>query len=333
MKYNETESGRKGDGMKVLVLGVAGLYGVHLVEELISHQDICKVYGLDDFSRGYPPEEDVITNPWGKKVEIIKERFQDLSLKDLNSLNVDIVIHLAGYNSRKESINIPEDYFSNNEYGTFQLMQNLLKTKNRPFFIYASTTEVYGESVYTPVDEKHHVSPQNTYAVTKLAAERHILAIAKLYNYPASILRLTSTFGENQNICGYTSVISSFIDRALRNEPLIIYGSGKQLRDFIYVKDAVKAMHLAVVNRGAIQGYVINIATGTLTCICDLAEKIKHLTGSSSEIIKLPCEKGDSSGFVINTELAQRLLGWAPDYQVDEGLLRTICWYKGLKSI
>lgn len=319
--------------MKILVLGVAGLYGVHTVEELLGCPDVCKIYGIDDFSRGCPPEEDILVNPWGEKVQIIKERFQELTVKELNSLNVDVVIHLAGYNSRKESMNIPEEYFATNEQGTFQLVQKLLKTKNRPLLIYASTTEVYGDPIYTPIDEQHPVNPQNLYSVTKLAAEKHILAIARWCRYPAVVFRFTSTFGENQNICGYTSVISSFIDRALRNEPLIIYGSGKQCRDFLYAKDAARAIKLASLNRDLIDGSVINVATGKLTCILSLAEIVKKLTGSSSEIIKLPGEKGEPECVEIKAELVNKVLKWSPRFSLEEGLYRTVCWYKGLQGV
>lgn len=319
--------------MNILISGAAGLYGVHLIEELAGCQDASKIYGIDDFSRGYPSEEEFTAKPWGDKVQIIKGKFQDISLKDIRSLDIDVVIHLAGYNSRKESLHIPEDYFSNNEYGTFLFINKLLKTKKRPFFIFASTTEVYGSPIYSPIDEKHPVDPQNLYSVTKVAAEKHILTMGKLCNYPVTVLRFTSTFGENQNICGYTSVITSFIDRALRNEPLIIYGSGKQTRDFLYARDAARAIRQAVLTPKDVEGRVVNIATGTLTCITDLAEKIKTLTGSNSELIKLPGEKGETAGGQIDSKLALESLGWTPRFSLDEGLSRTICWFKGLRSL
>ncbi len=319
--------------MRVLVTGAAGLYGLHTLEELESQQYISRVYGLDDFSRGYPREEDFMARPWGQKVQIINQRFQEITVKELNSLDLNVVIHLAGYNSGRESMNTPEEYFFNNEYGTFQFMQTLLRTRNRPFFIYASTIEVYGESVYTPVDEKHPVNPANVYAVTKLSGEKHVMAVGTRCNYPVTALRFTNTFGENQNIYGYTPVVSAFIDRALRNEPLIIYGTGEQIRDFIYVKDAVRALSLCITRRKAVQGAVINIASGKLTSICDLAEKIKQLTESTSEIIRLPCEKGEQNGIPVDSRLASRILEWFPKYTLDEGLLRTICWFKSLSSI
>jgi len=223
--------------MRVLVTGAAGLYGHHVVEELTLQQNITKIYGFDDFSRGFPDEVNDPTGLIGGKYQFVRQRFQDASVKEINSLNIDVVVHLAGYNSGGEAGNTPEEYFLNNEYGTFHLIQILSRTKNRPFFIFASTAEIYGQPVYTPIDENHPCNPENVHAVTKLAAEQHVLAMGKWCNYPVASLRFSNTFGEYQNIYGYTSVIASFIDRVLRNEPLIIYGSGDQQRDFLYVKD------------------------------------------------------------------------------------------------
>ncbi|WP_418791309.1 NAD-dependent epimerase/dehydratase family protein [Phosphitispora sp. TUW77] len=319
--------------MNVLVSGAAGLYGTHTIEELLARSDVAKIYGLDDLSRGYPDRDGLPVNLLNGKVQNLKQRYQDLSVKEINSLNIDVVIHLAGYNSGKESMNTPEEYVLNNEYGTFQFMQKLLRTKNRPFFIYASTIEVYGEGASSLMDEKSCVMPQNTYAVTKLAAEQHIMAVGRWYNYPVTSMRFTNTFGENHGIYGYNSVVASFIDRALRNEPLIVYDTGEQTRDFIYVKDAARALSLAISYRKEAEGLIINIGSGTQVNINKLAKNIIELTSSTSDIINLPCEKGKHIGFKINTDLAEAVMKWFPVYSLEEGLLRTINWHKGLCSI
>lgn len=305
--------------MKVLITGAAGLYGLHTVEELMSRKDISVIYGLDDFSRGFPREEGFMSQYRGSKLKYLNQKFQDITVKELNTMDPDIVIHLAGYNSGKESMNTPEEYFLNNEYGTFKLIQTLLRTRKRPFFVFASTTEVY--------------APRNVFAVTKLAAEQHIMATGRWDNYPAVSLRFTSTYGENQNIFGYTTVVTRFIDRALRNEPLIIYGSGEQTRDFMYVKDAARALSMAVTHRKSLEGLVIDIVTGRLTTINGLADIIRELTGSSSEIIKLPCRIGEFSAELLETGAAADVLNWSPNYDLRDGLKRTICWHKSLKSI
>lgn len=317
--------------MRVLVTGAAGLYGRHVVEHLALQPNITKIFGFDDFSRGFPNDDQA----WQLKgkFQLAKQRFQDSSVKELNSLNIDVVIHLAGYNSGGESGNTPEEYFLNNEYGTFQLMQILLRTKNRPFFIFVSSAEIYGKPVYTPIDENHPCNPQNVHAATKLAAEQHVMAQGKWCNYPVASLRFSNTFGEYQNIHGYTSVVASFIDRALRNEPLIIYGTGEQQRDFLYVKDAAKALMLAINHPKAVEGQIINVATGQLLSVTQLAKLIKDLTGSTSELIKLPCEKNEHCALPLATQRSKDLLGWSAEYSLEQGLVNTINWYKGVQNI
>lgn len=319
--------------MRVLVTGAAGLYGWHAIEELAALPQVQKVLGIDDFTRGLPGQDELPTHFQSEKIQLIQQRFQETTVKELNSLNIDVVIHLAGYNSGKESINTPEEYFLNNEYGTFKLIQTLMRTKNRPFFIYASTTEVYGALDYIPIDEKHPLNPQTVHAVTKLAAEKHVLAAGKWCNYPVAAFRFANTYGENQNICGYTSVVASFIDRALRNEPLIVYGTGEQTRDFIYIKDAAMALCRAVANIELVEGKTMNIATGKQTSINDLAKKIIQLTGATSEIIMLPCEKGDPEGGPISIALVRQALEWSPRFSLEEGLMKTINWHKSIRSI
>jgi len=159
------------------------------------------------------------------------------------------------------------------------------------------------------------------------------MAVGSWYDYPVVSMRFANTYGENQNIRGYTSVISSFIDRALRNEPLIIFGSGEQCRDFLYVKDAARALNLAVTHKEAVYGRIYNIATGVLTSITELAEKIIKMACSTSEIIKLPCETGEHGGVLLDTRAAQKKLAWQPCYSLDEGLRRTISWYRGLPNL
>lgn len=319
--------------MRVLVTGAAGLYGYHILREFSGFSDISNIYGFDDFSRGFPTEDDFVARPWNNKVKLFNQRFQDITVKEIESLKIDTVIHLAGYNSGKESMDIPEEYFSINELGTFQLMQTLLRTKNRPYLLYASTTEVYGCSSAPVVNEIHPLNPQSVYAATKLAAEKHILAMGRWYNYPVCVMRFTNTFGENQNVNGYTSAVSSFIDRALRNEPLIIYGSGEQSRDFIYIQDVVRAIYLGITRQSMANGLVINIATGNQISINSFAEKIKELAASTSEVINLPGEREDYQLGQIETRLAHEKLGWSAVFPLEQAILQTICWHKGLQSI
>lgn len=316
--------------MRVLITGVAGLYGVNLVEELLSHEEVTMVFGVDDFSRGFPCEDDFLyPKVWGPRFQLIKSKFQDLTVKEINSLNVDTVVHLASYNSAEESMKTPNEYFQNNEFGTFRFLQRLLRTRNRPYLIFFSTVEVYGDQLYTPIDTDHPTRPKSIFAVTKLSGENHCLALARRHQYPATVVRSTNTYGENQNLCGYLSVVANFIERACKGEPLIIYGTGDQYRDFLYVKDAVRAIYFLMKQRDVFLNKTLHLASGKLTTVKELAVLVKAVIGSESEIIQLPCEKNPITGFVLDTpELSAA--GWMPEFCLREGLARTFNWYKQL---
>lgn len=316
--------------MRILITGAAGLYGVNLVEELLSHEEVTMVFGVDDFSRGFPCEDAFLyPKVWGSRFQLIKSRFQDLTVKKINSLNVDIIVHLASYNSAEESMKTPNEYFLNNEFGTFRFLQRLLRTRNRPYLIFLSTVEVYGDQLYTPIDTDHPTRPKSIYAVTKLSAENHCMALARRYHYPVMVIRSTSTYGENQNLCGYLSVVTDFIERACKGEPLIIHGAGKQAANFLYVKDAVRAIFHIIKRKDTFLNKTVHLSAGELIAVEDLAVLVKTLVGSQSEIIQLPCEKRTVSGFVLETtELSAE--GWLPQFTLREGLTRTFEWQKHL---
>ena len=315
--------------MKIMVTGAAGLYGVHLIDQLVGRKDVSKVIGVDDFSRNFFEKDPFIKSPeFSKKFELIKKKFYDLTVEEFDKLKLSSVIHLAAFISIPESMERQDDYFQNNEYGTFRLMQTLVKTKDWPMMIYASSPEVYGNPIYTPMDTNHPMLPRSVYAVTKLAAEKHCRAMFEWYKYPVVIIRNFNTYGENQDIWGNAGVVSNFIVKALKNEPIIIHDSGEQTRDFQYVKDAVSAYTLVAVEGNGMAGDVFNIGTRKQTSIKNLAEMIKKLSGSTSDI---HFEKGRSADLMsLEADYSQinKKTGWEPKLDMEEGLKRTIAWYK-----
>lgn len=317
--------------MKVLVTGAAGLYGVHLVDELIRRPDVSSIVGLDDFSRDYFSDDPFIkSSEFDRKFTLIKKKFYDLTLQELDAMDLDAVVHLAAYISIPESMDRADDYFKNNEWGTFRLMQLLARSKNWPLMVYASSPEVYGNPLYTPMDINHPMLPRSIYAVTKLAAEKHCKAMHEWYKYPVIVIRNFNTYGENQDISGYAGVVSAFILKALKNETITIHNTGEQTRDFQYVKDAVRAYSLVITKDKRSAGGVFNIGTKKQTSIKQLAFLIKELAGSSSEIQFEPGRMADLMSLEADYTLINRETGWEPEYSLREGLKRTIQWYKTL---
>ena len=315
--------------MNVVITGAAGLYGVHLADELVRRKDVSQVIGIDDFSREYFERDPFIkSEQFVKKFKLVEGKFYDLTSEEINAMDPDVVVHLAAYISIPESMEREEDYFKNNEYGTFRFMQTLVRTKKWPLIIYASSPEVYGNPIYTPMDINHPLLPRSIYAVTKLAAEKHCYAMYQWYGYPVVIMRNFNTFGENQDISGNAGVISSFLVRALRGEPLVVHNRGEQTRDFQYVKDAVHAYVLVIERGKELSGGIFNIGTGKQTSVSELARMILDITSSSSEIIYQKGRAADLISLEADYSEIKKKTGWEPRYSLEEGLRRTAEWYR-----
>jgi len=315
--------------MRILITGAAGLYGVHLVDELVKREDVSQVIGLDDFSREYFEKDPFIkSEQFNRKFKLIEGKFYDLSLEEIDEMDLDVVVHLAAYISIPESMEKQEDYFKNNEYGTFRLMQTLVRTKKWPLLIYASSPEVYGNPLYTPMDINHPMLPRSIYAVTKLAAEKHSYAMYQWYGYPVVIMRNFNTFGENQDVSGNAGVVSSFLVKALKKEPLVIHNRGEQTRDFQYIKDAARAYVMVIEKGKELAGEIFNIGTGKQTSIRNLAEMILNITGSTSEIIYRDGRLADLISLEADYSEIKLKTGWFPRFSMEEGLKRTAEWYR-----
>jgi UDP-glucose 4-epimerase len=315
--------------MNVVITGAAGLYGVHLADELVRRKDVSQVIGIDDFSREYFERDPFIkSEQFVKKFKLVEGKFYDLTSEEINAMDPDVVVHLAAYISIPESMEREEEYFKNNEYGTFRFMQTLVRTKKWPLIIYASSPEVYGNPIYTPMDINHPLLPRSIYAVTKLAAEKHCYAMYQWYGYPVVIMRNFNTFGENQDISGNAGVISSFLVRALRGEPLVVHNRGEQTRDFQYVKDAVHAYVLVIERSKELSGGIFNIGTGKQTSVSELARMILDITSSSSEIIYQKGRAADLISLEADYSEIKKKTGWEPRYSLKEGLRRTAEWYR-----
>lgn len=315
--------------MKVLITGAAGLYGVHLVNFLVRSKEISTVIGVDNFSREYLEADPFIkSDNFKEKFTLVKKNYQEISLEEFDAYDLDAIIHLAAHVSISESMDSPEAYFINNEYGTFKLIQTLCKTRNRPLMIYASSPEVYGNPIYLPMDVNHPTDPRSIYAVTKLAAEKHLKVMSLWYRYPLVTIRNFNTYGSNQNLWAHSAVIPEFIKRALLGQPLEIHGDGTQTRDFTYVEDAVLAYKLVLMKNKLLRGMTFNIGTGKQISINELAELIIKLTKSDSKIIYTEGRAADLYALSADISATTENLGWKPDYTLEEGLKRTIDWYR-----
>lgn len=225
------------------------------------------------------------------------------------------MFHCAAKISVPESIQFPEMYFETNVLGTKSVIKAAEKAGIK--IVFSSSAAVYGESKIR-VQEDAQLFPQSPYAENKRDGEE----LLRKSSIPHIALRYFNVYGPGQSP-QYAGVISAFIKNALKGEDLMIFGDGKQVRDFIFVDDVVSA-NIAVMNYKNTFFEIFNIGTGTETNLNDLAQMIIKLTKSSSKIIYKAAREGDIVYSQADVSKAERILGWKAKVSLEEGLKKTI---------
>jgi len=244
----------------------------------------------------------------------------------LLSLDFDAVIHLAAIVSIPKSLEDPRRCFEVNSFGTLNMLE-IAARKDVERFIYASSANVYGVPVELPVKETTPLNPRTPYDYSKVVSEKFIECYSKVKGVKAVIFRNWKLFGEYDV---ETTAIPRFIKACLRNEPLTLYNEGRDTTDPTYILNFCHAVELALKKDEAV-GEVFNLGTGNEVSIRELAEKIRKLTGSSSELQLLPprteAEKEPMRSYP-SIEKIRRILGYEPIVGLEEGLKKTIEFYK-----
>jgi UDP-glucose 4-epimerase len=236
----------------------------------------------------------------------------------MREYSVDYVIHNTAQPGVRSSVEDPRRVNDVNATGTLKILLGCMDA-NVDKFIYASSSSVYGRVVYLPLDEEHPTTPISPYGVSKLAAEHYCRVFHEIYGLKTVSLRLFTVYGPRMRP---DLAISVFTRRALKNEPIEVFGDGSYTRDFTYVSDVVEAYILAM-NRGA---GIYNIGYGRRLSINELVKKIIKITGSKSRIIYTTPKKGDVEHTWANNEKAKKELGWKPEITIDEGLKMFVDW-------
>lgn len=243
---------------------------------------------------------------------------------------VDFVIHLAAQIHVDRSIIEPDLTFDVNVLGTLKVLE--LCRRYDAKIIYASSSEVYGSAIYTPMDENHPLESPHPYGASKIAADRLCYSYIKTYGLDVTILRAFNTFGPRQKDIGYGGAISIFIKRVLNNHPPLIYGDGNQTRDYCYIDDLVRAYELLIEYDKPLRD-VLNVGTGKEIRIVDLANLIIKLAGKKDDIKPVHISKrpGEVQRLCANYNKIKSLLDWEPKVTLEEGLIRLIEWYRSYK--
>jgi len=300
------------DSLRVLVTGGAGFIGSHLVRELVFRGYEVRV--LDNLSRGSLQNiRDILSS-----VELVVRDIRDYEAVEKAVSGMDAVVHLAALTDVEESLREPNLYAEVNVVGTLNLARASRKVDS---FIYASSSAVYGDPVKIPIPEDHPLRPKSPYGASKASGELYLMSYSKIYGFRPVILRIFNVYGPRQST-SYSGVIIEFIRRALRGEPLVIYGTGEQTRDFIYVSDVVQAIVCALKSRTS---GVFNIGSGEATRILDLANEVLRILGLGNVgLVHEETRPEDIVHSVADITRARRELGFKPSIPLHVGLRTTI---------
>lgn len=303
----------------VLVTGGAGFIGSHLVAALVARGAAVTV--VDNLCNGSlanlgPLVDAVEFYP----LDIRGPVFRDL----LVSKPFDAVCHFAANAYVPPSVEDPKYDFHVNLLAPFEFLEVLRRSGLRPRCVVASSAAVYGNPVRVPISETDPTVPISPYGVSKLATERYVAVYCQLYGLQAACLRLFSAYGPRQR----KQIVYDFIEKLTRNpHALEILGDGTQVRDLVFVEDVVAAA-LLLLDSAPLTGEVYNVATGAGHTTREVAEVVSRAMGLTPEFVfTQQIRPGDTERWVADIERI-RALGFAPRFSFDEGVRRTVEWYR-----
>jgi UDP-glucose 4-epimerase len=300
--------------MQYVVTGGAGFIGSHIVEELSGSH---RVIVIDNFSSGKSENLDGLPD----SIEVVKGSITDLPLLQKTFETVDGIFHQGAIASVSHSVYNPLATHEANITGTLNVLLAARDCGVKKV-VFASTSAVYGNDPVLPKREKMVPAPLSPYAISKLTGELYCNIFSDLYDLKTASLRYFNVFGPRQDPnSDYAAVIPKFITRLLNNEAPIIYGDGKQTRDFIYVKDVVRANILAM--ESPVTG-ILNIGSGQKINLNELARILAGLTRARLLPIYENARSGDIRDSVADVSHARQSLGFVPQFTLEAGLVDTI---------
>jgi len=311
---------------KILITGGAGFIGSNLVDYLLKKN--FQIWVIDNFLTSSP--ENIKSFYHNPRFHFIKKNLITTDLqKTFDYTRFDIVYHLASPASPKKYARYPIETLLVNSEGTLKLLEYVKKTQSKEF-IYASSSEIYGDPLIHPQTEDYwgNVNPvgeRSCYNEGKRFGEALCLAYLRKYSLDIRIARIFNTYGPNMEKDD-GRVISNFIVQALQDKLLTIYGDGQQTRSFCYVTDLVKGLYLMAIK--PVKGEVINLGNDDERKIIEMAKFIKKITNSKSKIVFKPPSKDDPKKRKPNLDKAYKLLHWHPIISLEEGLNLTINYFR-----
>jgi nucleoside-diphosphate-sugar epimerase len=306
-----------------LVTGIAGFIGSNLARELLRCGE--KVRGFDNFATG--------------KRENLRElngkiEFRELNLLDVSGVadacrGVDYVLHQAAIPSVPKSVIDPVSSHNANITGTLNVLLGA-RDAGVKRVVYAASSSAYGDTPTLPKHEDMLPRPISPYAVQKLTGELYLNSFSRVYGVETVSLRYFNIFGPHQDPTSqYSGVLAKFITQMLAGNPCTIYGDGEQSRDFTYVDNAVNANLLACkASADKVSGRVFNVATGTRFTLNETFRLLAGIIGYKGQARYADPRAGDVKHSLADISRSQEAMGYQPTVNFEEGLRRTVEWYK-----
>jgi UDP-glucose 4-epimerase len=297
----------------VLITGGAGFVGSNLARELVGAGTAVRV--LDRF--------DAVTTDYldGLDVRKVDGSITDPAVVRRAVKGADAVVHLAAMSGVAPSVEHPERDFEVNVRGSFNVL-DAVRGSGVGRVVFASSGAVLA-AAKPPLSEDILPSVLSPYGASKLYGEAALQAFQSVYGFTGVVLRFSNVYGPN---CDHKrSVVAEFLRRAMRGKPLVIYGNGRQTRDFLHVDDVCRAVQIAL--RSPSSG-VFQLGTGVETSVARLANLVQKATGTTLEIERRPLRPGEAARNFVDPAKARRVLRWEPRVRLPEGLASTFAWMR-----
>jgi len=303
--------------MRILITGGAGFIGSNVADRYVAEGHDLLI--LDDLSSGkernIPREARFVLCDIGS----------DTALEAIRSFRPEVVNHHAAQINVRASVRDPQYDARVNILSTLRLLEGCRENGVRKFLFASSGGAGYGEQEEFPADETHPVRPVSPYGASKMAVELYLHYYGAQHGIDYTSLRYSNVYGPRQDPHGEAGVVAIFCTKLLQGQRAIVNGDGEQTRDYVYVGDVVRA-NLAALTRGS--GIAVNIGTGVETSVNTLFRILRDLTGSEQEELHGPAMPGEQLRSCLENRLASEELGWYPEMSLEEGLARTVSFFR-----
>ncbi len=311
--------------MKIMITGGMGFIGSHLCEQLLIEK-----HDLVVLTKSFLKKHNI--SNISKKIKIEKIDVTDFKTlgQSIHKNKPDVIIHLAGQTSHSQSFEQPLNDIDSNAKSTLFILEEIRKSKLKCRFILGSTFIVIGRPQKIPVDEKTPCWPTTIYGVNRLASEHYCKIYHEVYGLDTVIFRTTNSFGPREQVISTKNAVNFLIYEAFKGNTITIFKKGKFFRDLIYISDLISGIK-TIMKKGK-SGDLYWISSGGKIWFYELGKLLEKLTDAKVKFVKTPnyTKKVDVGNFVVNNSKL-RSLGWKPKMNLDEGIKKTLEYFKSQK--